>query len=422
MFSSLFRGKKNTTNTTRRSNKNMRNAAATQAHWKVRSQYGRAEQSRVANFLRPEEGRHNIVAKEKKVLAEKTFSELEDISKGITPEQEKVISSVRDTIQSQVKSAAQSGADRITISVPTFVGSLLVRVLGILLGLALLGGLIAAFIIAPFITGSAVGLSIAGAGALGLYGGLIRKTYLEHTPAGLAARAHANWRDARAREVALEAMFAQGRRPYEPGARNRAYRNAYFGMYRKMNEEEAAEAEVAAGKIAQWRGASTGAVPRAASMAEINLNGPPPNGLAPAAADPTAAQYREIITLHRREAIAAAQAANAAAADAAEAGRVGDTIAAEAAAAEADAAAAAATTAAAEVAVTERRIAEAGFTDLAKMAADATAGSARAARTARIARANAANWVKYAAATAAAEAAGRDGGGAVNRNTRNNRN
>jgi hypothetical protein len=295
MFSSLFRGKKNTTNTTRRSNKNMRNAAATQAHWKVRSKYGRAAQSRVANVLRPNEGPHNYVAKEQKQLAEQIFVELDGITKSITPEQQAVISDVRDNIQSDVQRAVQSGADRMTITVPTFIGSLLVRLLGILLGLALLGGLIAAFIIAPVITGPAVGASIAGAGVLGLFGGMARNYYLRRTPAGLAAAKHKRLQEIRARRAAWEAANAQD--PNEPGARNRAYGNAYHGEYRKMEEEEAAEkAEAKAAKSVQWRGTSTGAVPSAATTVTT----------ATTATTATKANNTPEIALHRADAVAAA--------------------------------------------------------------------------------------------------------------------
>jgi len=50
---------------------NAEQMAASRAKFEVKSRFGRAAQSRVANVLRPEEGPHNIVGKEEKALAEK---------------------------------------------------------------------------------------------------------------------------------------------------------------------------------------------------------------------------------------------------------------------------------------------------------------------------------------------------------------
>ena len=188
----------------------------------MRSQYGRAKQSRVANVLFPRAGPHNIVAKEQEKLAEDIFSELEDISTGVTPEQQTVILEARDTIQSEVQRAVQSGANRITITVPTVVGSIVVRLLRFVLGLAALGGFIAGIVTAPPIVAAVA--SLVGVTSYGI--------------GGLAA-----------------------------------YRGSK--QYNRAREEMAARAAAEAAS-AQWRGTSTGAVPTAANMAENNPNGTPP--------------------------------------------------------------------------------------------------------------------------------------------------
>lgn len=145
MFASLNRGKKaNTRNTTRRTNQQRGNAAALKAKYNTISKYGRTGQSRVANVLRPQEGRHNLVAKEQEKVAKQIFFELDSISKSITPEQEKVISSVRDNIKREAQRATQSGETDVTVTLPTPVGIIIVRLLGIVMLAAVITALIVA--------------------------------------------------------------------------------------------------------------------------------------------------------------------------------------------------------------------------------------------------------------------------------------
>ena len=146
MFS-LFGSKspKNTGSNTRRNRNNsaLRNAAASRAAWTVRSKYGRAGQTRVANLVRPEEGPHNIVAKEQKQLAAQYYNELQSAISDMTPEKKTAISRLRSTLQSDTAKAVQSGAQEVVIRIPVFIANIIIVLLNVFLFMLQVGLFIA---------------------------------------------------------------------------------------------------------------------------------------------------------------------------------------------------------------------------------------------------------------------------------------
>lgn len=135
MFSLFGTAKKNNSANTRRNRNNsaMKNAAALRAAYTVRSKYGRAGQSRVANVLHPEEGPHNIVAKEQQQLAAQYYAELQSAVSSITPEQTTALSRLRNSLQSEAAQAVKSGAREVAIRVPVAIVNIIVILLNVFL-------------------------------------------------------------------------------------------------------------------------------------------------------------------------------------------------------------------------------------------------------------------------------------------------
>lgn len=113
------------------------NKAAFRAEWEVRSKFGRGAHSRVANVLKPEEGPHNHVAKERARL--EAFYKKQYASKlaTITPSHKQGLIDIGKQIQEKLGSAAAagggSGPDTINISIPKVIAKVLLFAIGLAL-------------------------------------------------------------------------------------------------------------------------------------------------------------------------------------------------------------------------------------------------------------------------------------------------
>lgn len=126
-----------------KNNRSANNKAAYQAEWEVRSKYGRGAHSRVANVLRPNEGPHNYVAKEKQRLEAYYKKIYASKLATITPSHKQGLIDIGKQIQEKLGAAAAAGgggsdSDSINISIPRVLGKVLLFAIGLaLLALAL---------------------------------------------------------------------------------------------------------------------------------------------------------------------------------------------------------------------------------------------------------------------------------------------
>lgn len=162
---------------------NAEKMAAMQAKYEVQGKYGRGAHSRVANVLRPQEGPHNIVAKEQKALQEKyRLQYLRKINK-ITNSDKIGLLEFAKKLQLQVKQHAHFGGaynDRynernssrnksIVLEVPFAIAKILLFAIGVALLVFAIGASIADTL---FLGNSGIGsaISMSAYGLMGLSG------------------------------------------------------------------------------------------------------------------------------------------------------------------------------------------------------------------------------------------------------------
>ena len=153
---------------------NAEKMAAMQAKYEVQSRYGRGAQSRVANVLRPQEGPHNIVAKEQKALQQKyRMQYLRKLNK-ITDSDKVGLLEFAKKLRLQVKQHAQFGGaynDRndksIVLEIPFAIAKILLFAIGVALLVFAIGASIAD---ALFLGNSGIGsaISVSAYGLMGL--------------------------------------------------------------------------------------------------------------------------------------------------------------------------------------------------------------------------------------------------------------
>jgi hypothetical protein len=127
---------------------NAEQLAAMRAKYEVQGKYGRSAQSRVANVLRPQEGPHNIVAKEQRALAEKYKREyLRRVQRITTTEKIGLLQfakKLRLKVKQHVKmGGGQNGNGGILIEIPMSIVKILLFAIGIALFILSLGVAIA---------------------------------------------------------------------------------------------------------------------------------------------------------------------------------------------------------------------------------------------------------------------------------------
>jgi hypothetical protein len=162
---------------------NAEKMAAMQAKYEVQGRYGRGAQSRVANVLRPQEGPHNLVAKEQKALQQKyRLQYLRKINK-ITNSDKIGLLEFAKKLQLKVKQHTQFGGaynDRynernnnrnksIVLEVPFAIAKILLFAIGVALLVFAIGASIADTL---FLGNSGIGsaISMSAYGLMGLSG------------------------------------------------------------------------------------------------------------------------------------------------------------------------------------------------------------------------------------------------------------
>jgi hypothetical protein len=139
---------KNKRNLFTKSNQNLRRMAAQKAHFSVRSEFGRAGQSRVANLLAPSESGlpHNVVAAEEVMRTEQYYNQYKadaleqakEAAVGISASNMEELRAFGESLRRQISSAAAAAQPTITITIPTLLARLLMFIIGAGLAFCLL--------------------------------------------------------------------------------------------------------------------------------------------------------------------------------------------------------------------------------------------------------------------------------------------
>jgi hypothetical protein len=109
------------------------------ANARTRRLHGRLGQTRVANLFRPEEGPHNIVARNQKKFREEELAKLESVVDK-TKKSESALRRLYETIKDGIATAKKTGSTVVKIEIPIGFAKLVLTVLSFVIGLVLFIG------------------------------------------------------------------------------------------------------------------------------------------------------------------------------------------------------------------------------------------------------------------------------------------